>query len=38
VKKQDFAFGVSLQFNKGSVRKDDSLKPRTPMPAQVSTH
>lgn len=38
VKKQDFAFGVSLQFNKGNVRKDDSQKPRTPPPVQVSTH
>lgn len=38
VKKQDFAFGVSLQFNKGNVRKDDSPKPRTAPPVQVSTH
>jgi hypothetical protein len=38
VKKQDFTFGVSLQFNKGNPRKDDSPKPRIPYPAQVSTH
>jgi hypothetical protein len=38
VKKQDFAFGVSLQFNKGNLRKDDSPKARIPYPAKVSTH
>jgi hypothetical protein len=26
--KQDFSFGVSLQYNKGGPRKDDTTKPR----------
>jgi hypothetical protein len=35
VKKQDFAFGVSLQYNRGAPRKDDSTKPKTPAPVQT---
>jgi hypothetical protein len=36
VKKQDFAFGVSLQYNRGAPRKDDSTKPTTPLPVKAS--
>ncbi len=36
VEKQDFAFGVSLQFNKGHFSKEESPKPRTPPPGKVS--
>ncbi|WP_141733503.1 hypothetical protein [Oligoflexus tunisiensis] len=32
VNKRDFSFGVSLQFNKGNPRKDDTIKPRIPAP------
>ncbi|HYX38131.1 MAG TPA: hypothetical protein VE954_33950 [Oligoflexus sp.] len=38
VQKQDFSFGVSINFNPSNVRKDDTTKPRMPGPAQVSPH
>jgi hypothetical protein len=36
VNKQDFSFGVSLQYNLCAARKDDSTKPSTPLPAHAS--
>lgn len=38
VQKSDFSFGISLNFNMGTTRKDDTPKPRIPAPVQVSPH